>query len=98
MHHQTTTNRYTAMMNIDYITTELAELAEAQAELADLQAMSEEEACKVYNVDSKAEAENRLNEIIAMLETDTKNLAPDDDTDTAIEIFGSYAAMNAFLY
>lgn len=76
----------------------LADLNEARAELLDIQAMSEEEACSIYNVDSKAEAENRLNEIIAMLETDTNNAAPDDDTDTAIEIFGSYAAMNAFLY
>lgn len=78
--------------------TALSELHEARLELADIQAMSEEEACSIYNVDSKAEIENRLNEIIAMLETDTNNAAPDDDTDTAIEIFGSYAAMNAFLY
>lgn len=78
--------------------TALAELHEAQAELADIQAMSEEEACYIYNVGSKAEAESRLKEIIAMLETETKNLVPDDDADTAIEIFGSYAAMNAFLY
>ena len=78
--------------------TALAELHEAQAELADIQAMNEEVACYIYNVDSKAEAENRLKEIIAMLETETNNLAPDDDTDTAIDIFGSYAAMNAFLY
>lgn len=34
--------------------------------------MSEKEACYLYTVDSKAEIENRLNEIIAMLETDTK--------------------------
>lgn len=78
--------------------TALAELDEAQAELADIQAMSEEKACSIYKVDSKAEAENRLKEIIAILEADAKNLAPDDDTDTAVEIFGSYAAMNAFLY
>lgn len=78
--------------------TALAELHEAQAELADIQAMSEVEACQIYNVDIKAEIENRLNEIIAILEADTNNAAPDDDTDTAIEIFGSYAAMNAFLY
>lgn len=75
----------------------LAELAEARVELLDIQAMSEAEACSIYNVDSKAEIENRLNEIIAILETDANNTAPDDD-DTAIEIFGSYAAMNAFLY
>lgn len=75
----------------------LADLNEAQAELADIQAMTEAEACSIYNVDSKAEIENRLNEIIAILETDANNTAPDDD-DTAIEIFGSYAAMNAFLY
>lgn len=78
--------------------TALSELHEARLELLDIQAMSEEEACSIYNVDSKAEIENRLNEIIAMLETDAMNLAPDDDTDTAIDIFGSYAAMNAFLY
>lgn len=78
--------------------TALAELHEAQAELAEIEAMNEEEACFIYNVDSKAEAENRLKEIIAMLETETNNLATDDDTDTAIDIFGSYAAMNAFLY
>lgn len=78
--------------------TALTELEDAKAELADIQAMSEEEACSIYNVDSKAEIENRLNEIIAILEADANNAAPDDDTDTAIEIFGSYAAMNAFLY
>lgn len=77
--------------------TALSELHEARLELLDIQAMSEEEACSIYNVDSKAEIENRLNEIIAMLETDANNAAPDDD-DTAIEIFGSYGAMNAFLY
>lgn len=77
--------------------TALAELHEAQAELADIQAMNEVEACYIYNVDSKAEAESRLKEIIAMLETETKNLVPDDD-DTVVEIFGGYAAMNAFLY
>lgn len=78
--------------------TALAELHEARLELADIQLMSEEEACSIYNVDSKAEIENRLNEIIAILEADANNTAPDDDTDTVIDIFGSYAAMNAFLY
>lgn len=76
----------------------LADLNEARAELADIQAMTEAEACSIYNVDSKAEIENRLNEIIAILEADAKNLAPDEDTDTVIDIFGSYEAMNAFLY
>lgn len=47
MHHQTTTNRYTAMTNEDYMNNELEALA----------AMAETEACKVYNVDYKAEAE-----------------------------------------
>lgn len=75
-----------------------AELEDAKAELAEIEAMSAEEACYIYNVNSKAEIENRLKEIVAMLETETNNLASDDDADTAIDIFGSYAAMNAFLY
>ena len=47
LHHNNKTNRYTAMTNEDYMNNELAALA----------AMTEEEACKVYNVDYKAEAE-----------------------------------------
>lgn len=45
--HDITENRYKAMTNEDYMNNELAALA----------AMTEEEACKVYNVDYKAEAE-----------------------------------------
>lgn len=45
-------NRYTAMTNEDYMNNELAALA----------AMTEEEACKVYNVDYKAEAEIYIRE------------------------------------
>ncbi len=45
--HSITVNRYTAMTNEDYMNNELTALA----------AMTEEEACKVYNVDYKAEAE-----------------------------------------
>lgn len=47
LHYQNKTNRYTAMTNEDYMNNELTALA----------AMTEEEACKVYNVDYKAEAE-----------------------------------------
>ena len=47
LHYQNKTNRYTAMINEDYMNNELTALA----------AMTEEEACKVYNVDYKAEAE-----------------------------------------
>lgn len=37
-------------------------LRDMQAELAELAAMSEEEVCRVHNVDSKAEAERYIRE------------------------------------
>lgn len=37
-------------------------LRDMRAELAELAAMSEEEACRVHNVDSKAEAEQYIRE------------------------------------
>ena len=47
MHHQSKTTHNTAMTNEDYMNEELEALA----------VMTEEEACRVYNVDFKAEAE-----------------------------------------
>lgn len=43
------------MRNVDYMNNELAELAE-------LEAMTEKEACEIYNVDYKAEAEIYIRE------------------------------------
>lgn len=57
--------------------TALADLKEAQAELADIQAMSEEEACYIYNVDSKAEIVKIVNEDIEALEREVDYLTPE---------------------
>ena len=52
LHHQNKTTHKTAMTNEDYMNEELEALA----------VMTEEEACRVYNVDFKAEAEIYIRE------------------------------------
>lgn len=57
--------------------TALAELKEAQAELAEIEAMSDEQACYLYNVDSKAEIVKILSEEIESLQTEVDYLTPE---------------------
>ena len=75
--------------------TALAELENKKGELEALSTISEEEACYIYNVDSKSEIVKILSDEIEVLEY----LTPLDwSNDPAIEIFSSYEAMNSFLY
>lgn len=57
--------------------TALAEFNEAQAELAEIEAMSDEQACYIYNVESKAEIEKILSEEIGSLQTEVDDLTPE---------------------
>lgn len=57
--------------------TALAELNEAQAELTNIEAMSEEKACYLYNTDSKTEIVKVLKEEIEALEKEVEDLAPE---------------------
>lgn len=57
--------------------TALAELNEAQAELAEIEAMSEAEACYLYNVDFKSEIVKILSEEIESLQTEVDYLTPE---------------------
>lgn len=57
--------------------TALAEFNEAQAELAEIEAMSEAEACYLYNVESKAEIVKILSEEIESLQTEVDYLTPE---------------------
>lgn len=57
--------------------TALAELNEAQAELAEIEAMSDEQACYIYNVESKAEIVKILSEEIESLQTEVDYLTPE---------------------
>lgn len=57
--------------------TALTELNEAQAELAEIEAMSEAEACYRYNVESKAEIVKILSEEIESLQTEVDYLTPE---------------------
>lgn len=77
----------------------LAELENARVELDALNTISEEEACYIYNVDSKSEIVKILFNEIEVLEREVEYLTPLDwSNDPAIEIFSSYEAMNSFLY
>lgn len=78
--------------------TALAELNNVKVELEALSTISEAEACYIYNVDSKAEIIEAMNEDIAYYEAEVERLMPDTMYDEAIEIFGSYEAMNNYLY
>lgn len=74
------------------------ELENARQELVEVEAMSEKEVCYKHDVDSIAEAIKIINEEISSLERESEYLMPDNLYDSAIEIFGSYEAMNSFLY
>lgn len=77
----------------------LAELEALRAELETLNTISEEEACYIYNVDSKADKMIEVSEDIEYLEKEVEYLAPMDwSADPVTEIFGTYEAMNSFLY
>jgi len=79
--------------------TALAELDGLKAELAEIEAMTDEEACYKYNVDSKSDIVDEKTEEIAYLKKEVDYLPPMDfNADPAIEIFGSYEAMNSYLY
>lgn len=54
----------------------LTELNEAREELSSLTSMSDEKACYMYNVDSKAEIETMLREEIEALEKEVEYLTP----------------------
>lgn len=56
--------------------TALAELESSKAELKEIQAMTNEKACYIYNVDSKAEIETMLREEIEALEEEVEYLTP----------------------
>lgn len=56
--------------------TALAELESSKAELEEIQAMTNEKACYIYNVDSKAEIETMLREEIEALEKEVEYLTP----------------------
>ena len=57
--------------------TALAELDNARVELEALSKISEEEACYMYNVDSKAEIVKILSEDIEALEREVEYLTPE---------------------
>ena len=79
--------------------TALAELENKKGELEALSTISEEEACYIYNVDSKSEIVKILSDEIEVLEREVEYLTQLDwYNDPAIEIFSSYEAMNSFLY
>lgn len=76
----------------------LAELEALRAELETLNTISEEEACYIYNVDCRADKVIEVSEDIEYLEREVERLAPDTFADPVTEIFGTYEAMNSFLY
>lgn len=88
--------KYTIMARL-YETVQL-ELENARQELVEVETMSEKEVCYKYDVDSRDEAIEIINEGITALERESEYLMPDNLYDSAIEIFGSYEAMNSFLY
>lgn len=57
--------------------TALEEFNEAQAEHAEIEAMSDEQACYLYNVESKAEIVKILSEEIESLQTEVDYLTPE---------------------
>lgn len=55
----------------------LAELESSKAELKEIEAMTDEQACYIYNVDSKSEIVKILSEDIESLEKEVEYLAHD---------------------
>lgn len=79
--------------------TALAELNSSKVELAEIEAMTDEKACYIYNVDSKSEIVKNLSEDIEALEREIEYLVSMDyNADPVIDTFGSYEAMNSYLY
>lgn len=76
----------------------LAELEALRAELETLNTISEEEACYIYNVDCRADKVIEVSEDIEYFTKEVERLAPDTFADPVTEIFGTYEAMNSFLY
>lgn len=76
----------------------LEELNDIREELEAAEAMSEAEACDLYNVNYKIEIVNALNEEIESLEREVESLTPVSLDDDVTEIFGSYVAMNLAIY
>lgn len=84
-------------MTRNYETT-LVKLNNAKQELAAIEAMTDEQVCYTYNVDSKADKLIEVSEDIEYYTKEVERLAPDTFADPALEIFGSYESMNSFLY
>lgn len=79
--------------------TALAKLNNAKQELVAIEAMTDEKACYVYKVDSKVDLLIEVSEDIEYLEKEVEYLAPMDwSADPVTEIFGTYEAINSFLY
>lgn len=57
--------------------TALAELNSSNAELAEIEAMTDEKACYIYNVDSKSEIVKIISEDIEALEREVEYLTPE---------------------
>lgn len=56
--------------------TAVIELEDAKIELVEIEAMTDEQACYIYKVDSKAEIIRIMNEEIESLEREASYLAP----------------------
>lgn len=57
--------------------TALTNLESSKAELKELEAMTDEQACYIYNVDSKSEIVKILSEEIESLQTEVDYLTPE---------------------
>lgn len=57
--------------------TALAELENSKAELKEIEAMTDEQACYIYNVDSKSDIVKILSEDIESLEREVEDLTPE---------------------
>lgn len=79
--------------------TALAELNNARQELAEIEAMTDEQVCYTYKVDSKTDKMIEVSEDIEYFTKEAERLAPMDwSADPVTEVFGTYEAMNNFLY
>lgn len=70
------------------------ELRAKQAELDDIYAMSEEAACRLYNVDTKDEIITMVEEVIAQLYDEVEALEPCDMRDGTLDpAFSSWSSL-----
>lgn len=77
----------------------LLKLNNTKQELAAIEAMTEEQVCYTYNVDIKADKMIEMSEDIEYFTKEVERLAPMDwSADPVTEVFGTYEAMNSFLY